>query len=44
MGFLKYQNNMVQVDPGPNWKGLDNLYEGNGIDLNIINRFDFNNL
>ena len=41
-GFLKYQNNTVQIDPGPNWKGY-NLYEENGIDLNIVNGLEFNN-
>lgn len=41
-GFLKYQFNTVQVDPGANWKGY-NLDEENGIDFNIINGFDFKN-
>lgn len=41
-GFLKYQNNIIQVDPGPNWKGY-NLYEENGIDFNIVNGVDFKN-
>jgi len=41
-GFLKYQNNTIQVDPGPNWKGY-NLYEQNGIDFNIVNSIDFKN-
>jgi hypothetical protein len=41
-GFLKYQYNTIDVDPGPNWKGY-NLEEENGINLNIINGFDFNN-
>lgn len=41
-GFLKYQYNTVQVDPGPNWQGY-NLYEENGIDFNVINGFEFNN-
>ena len=39
-GFLMYQNNTIQVDPGPNWKGY-NLYEQNGIDFNIVNGIDF---
>jgi len=39
-GFLKYQNNTIQVDPGPNWKGY-NLYEENGIDFNIVNGIYF---
>ena len=41
-GFLKYQNNTIQVDPGSDWKGY-NLYEKNGIDFNVINSIDFNN-
>jgi len=41
-GFLKYITNMVNVDPGPNWKGY-NIYEENGIDFYIINGFDFKN-
>lgn len=41
-GFLKYQNNTIQVDPGPNWKGY-NLYEENGIDFNIVNGIDLKN-
>ena len=41
-GFLMYQYNTVQVDPGPNWKGY-NLYEENGIDLNIVNGLDYKN-
>lgn len=41
-GFLKYQFNTIQVDPGPNWKGY-NLDGENGVDLNIINGFDFHN-
>ncbi len=41
-GFLKYQNNTIQVDPGPNWKGY-NLYEENGIDFNVVNGIEFKN-
>ncbi len=41
-GFLKYLNNTIQVDPGPNWKGY-NLFEKNGIDLNIVNGVYFKN-
>lgn len=35
-GYIKYQTKIVQVEPGPDWKGyyLDNE---NGIDLNVIN-------
>ena len=39
-GFLKYQFNTVQVDPGPNWKGY-NLDEQDGIDLNIVSGIAF---
>jgi len=41
-GFLKYQFNTIQVDPGPNWKGY-NLDEENGVDFSIINGIDFKN-
>jgi len=42
IGFLKFQNNTVQVDPGPNWEGY-NLNDENGIDINIVNGVAFNN-
>ena len=41
-GFLKYQFNTIQVDPGPNWKGYY-LDGENGIDFNIVNGVDFKN-
>jgi hypothetical protein len=41
-GFLMYQNNTIQVDPGPHWTGY-NVYEQNGIDFNIVNGIDFEN-
>jgi len=41
-GFLKYQYNTIQVDPGPNWKGYY-LDEENGINFNIVNGIDFKN-
>ncbi len=41
-GFLIYQYNTIDVDPGPNWKGYY-LDEENGIDYNIVNGVDFNN-
>lgn len=41
-GFLKYQNNTIQVEPGPNWKGYY-LNEENGLDFNVINGIDFKN-
>lgn len=41
-GFLKYRTNTIQIDPGPNWKGY-NLYEENGIDINIVNGFNYDN-
>ena len=40
-GFLKYQYNIVDVDPGPNWKGYNLDREQNGIDINIINGLSF---
>ena len=41
-GFLKYQFNTIQVDPGPNWKGYY-LDGESGFDFNVINGIDFNN-
>ena len=41
-GFLKYQYNTIDVDPGPNWKGYY-LDEKNGIDFIIVNSIDFKN-
>lgn len=41
-GFLKYQFNTIQVEPGPNWKGYY-LDEENGIDFNIVNGVNFSN-
>jgi len=41
-GFLKYQINTIQVDPGPNWKGYY-LDEENGIDIYMVNGIDFKN-
>jgi len=40
IGYLRYQYNTVQVDPGPNWNGY-NLDGENGIDLNVINGLTF---
>jgi hypothetical protein len=40
-GFLKFQYNTVQIDPGPNWKGY-NLDEHNGADFNIVNGLNYN--
>lgn len=41
-GFLYYQYHIINIDPGPNWKGY-NLESKNGIDLNFINGFNFKN-
>jgi hypothetical protein len=41
-GFLKFQCNTVQIDPGPNWRGY-NLDDENGVDFNIVNGLDYNN-
>lgn len=41
-GFSEYIFGTVQVDPGPNWKGY-NLRNENGVELNIINSFDYKN-
>jgi len=39
-GYLHYQYNIVQVDPGPTWRGYY-LSNHNGFDLNIINGLTF---
>ncbi len=36
-GFLKYNNNTIQVDPGPDWQGYNLNKEQNGIDINLVN-------
>lgn len=38
-GFLRFQKNTIDVDPGPNWLGY-NLYKQNGLDFNIVNGLD----
>ena len=38
--FLKYKNNTIQVDPGPNWKGYY-LNDKNGVAVNITNGINF---
>lgn len=42
VGFLKFLNTTINVDPGPNWKGY--YLDGNrdGIDINVINGVTFN--
>ncbi|MGM0497531.1 MAG: hypothetical protein ACQESJ_06395 [Bacteroidota bacterium] len=40
-GFLKYQHNIVDVDPGPDWKGYNLDNEQNGIDINVIHGLSF---
>jgi hypothetical protein len=42
IGYLKFINNTILVDPGPNWKGY-NLENENGIDFNLINGIKFKN-
>ncbi len=39
-GYMFYQYNTVQVDPGINWKGY-HLDDENGIDFNVINGLSF---
>lgn len=39
-GYMFYQFNTVQVDPGPNWKGYY-LEDENGMDFNVINGLSF---
>ena len=40
-GYMRFQNNTVQVDPGPDWKGY--YLNDNGIDINFINGLTFLN-
>lgn len=40
-GFLKYQYTIVDVDPGPDWKGYNLENEQNGIDINVIHGLSF---
>ena len=40
-GFLKYQYNIVDVDPGPDWKGYALDSEQNGVDINVIYGLSF---
>ena len=42
-GYLNFKSTLIDVDPGPNWKGYNLNEEQNGIDLNIINGISFNN-
>lgn len=41
-GYSKYFTKIINVDPGPDWKGY-NLDDDNEIDLNVINGVTFNN-
>ena len=40
-GYMIFQYNTIQVDPGPDWKG--NYLNENGIDINVINGLTFVN-
>jgi hypothetical protein len=43
IGYLKFLNTTIRVDPGPEWKGYY-LNEGqNGLELNLINGMTFLN-
>jgi len=35
-GYLLYQFESIQIDPGPNWKGYHLNDEQNGVDVNFI--------
>lgn len=41
-GFLKFQTILINVDPGPNWKGYNLNKKQNGVDINIINGLNIN--
>tara|TARA_B110000114_G_C14925370_1_gene330209 strand:+ start:88 stop:606 length:519 start_codon:yes stop_codon:yes gene_type:complete len=42
-GFLNFKGTIINVDPGPNWKGYNLNEDQNGIDLNVINGINFSN-
>lgn len=42
VGFLKFLNTTINVDPGPNWKGYYLYDNRDGIDINVINGIIFN--
>ena len=42
-GYLNFKSTIIDVDPGPNWKGYNLNEEQNGIDLNVINGISFSN-
>jgi hypothetical protein len=37
VGYLNFKTRLIDVDPGPNWKGYNLNEEQNGINLNVIN-------
>lgn len=43
IGYMKYLDNIVTVDPADNWKGYNLRKEQNGIDFNLINGLSFKN-
>lgn len=40
-GYLNFRRTLIDVDPGPNWKGYY-LRGDDGIDVNVINGISFN--
>ena len=40
-GYLNFKGTIINVNPGPNWKGYNLNEEQNGIDLNVINGISF---
>ncbi|MDB4025636.1 hypothetical protein N9438_03685 [Flavobacteriaceae bacterium] len=42
-GYLNFKGTIINVDPGPNWKGYNLNEKQNGIDLNVINGISFSN-
>lgn len=41
--FLKFQSRIIDINPGPNWKGYNLNKKQNGINTNIINGVRFYN-
>lgn len=42
-GYLKFVDNTITVDPGPDWRGY-NLENENGFDLNLTNGIEIRNM
>lgn len=43
VGYLNHQTTIVNVDPGPNWKGYNLNQNQNGVSISSINGISFRN-